>query len=227
MFPFVWHPPYYAQYLVDLGYNPTYPLWYFTVDFSSDKYRTAKLRSAENKSVTVRPVSKKHWNQDLETFGQLFNETFKEEWEFHPQTSEEFHDFFDPMKPILDTRQMLIGEVEGKPAGFCLGLPDWTPLFRSFRGKLGLLQIIKLMIRAGSYSRAGLIGIGVLPEYKGTGLARALAFALYQRHEDRGLRRSFYYPVNEENSRSKAFAESIGGTGRVMYHLYDKSLGSS
>ena len=224
MFPFVWHPPYYTEYLVTCAYQPTYPFWFYTIDFTSDKYRALRERAAGNDAVTVRPVSKRHWNQDLESLRQVFNETFKEEWEFHPYTSEEFHEFFDPLKPVLDTRQVLIGEVDGKPAGWCLGFPDWNPLFRSLKGKLGPLQIIKLMLQTGRYSRAGLLGIGVLPEYKGNGLAQALAVALYHRYEERGMKQAFYYPVNEANTRSRRFAESMGGTGRVMYHCYDKRL---
>lgn len=224
MFPFMWHPPYYADYLVNSGYKPTYPLWFYTIDLASDKYRTAKKRAAENKAVSVRPVSKKTWKQDLETLRQVLNESFKEEWEFHPCSSEEFHEFFDPIKPVLDARQMLIGEVDGKPAGWCLGFPDWNPLFRSFNGKLGPFQIIKLMLGAGRYGRAGLIGIGVLADYKGTGLAHVLATTLYRRYEERGLKEAFYYPVNEDNHRSRKFAESMGGTGRALYHCYDKRL---
>jgi len=147
MFPFGWQPPYYTEYLVAVGYKPAYPLWYYTVDFSSEKYQAAKRRAekhsaakhraekhrpkehsaSENKKVVVRPVNKKLWNQELETFRVMFNETFQDEWEFHPLTNGEFHEFFDPMKPVLDPRQMLIGEVDGEPAGFCLGMPDWSP----------------------------------------------------------------------------------------------------
>ena len=67
----------------------------------------------------------------------VFNETFEDEWEFHPLSSDEFHEFLDPMKPMLDPHHMLIGEVNGQTAGFCLGMPDWTPLFRSFKGRVG------------------------------------------------------------------------------------------
>lgn len=224
IFPFAWHPPYYADYFAKAGYNPTYPFWTYTIDFASDKYRIAKQRAAENKAVSVRSISKKHWRQDLETFRQLCNDTFKEEWEFHAFSREEFNEFFDQLKPVLDTRLMLIGEVNGKAVGWCLGITDLNPLFRSFNGKLGLVQIVKLMFRAGSYSRAGLICIGVLEEHKGNRLAHTLATTLYRRYEERGLKEAFYYPVNENNHRSRRFAESMGGTGRVLHHCYDKRL---
>lgn len=224
IFPFGWQPAYYTEYLVASEYEPTYPLWFYTVDFSSEKYRAAKRRAAENKKVLVRPVNRKLWNQELETFRVLFNETFQDEWEFHPMTSGEFHEFFDPMKPMLDPRQMLIGEIDGEPAGFCLGMPDWSPLFRSFKGKLGPVQIVRLMLGAQRYRRAGLLGIGALPAFRGTGLAQRLAIALYSRYEQLGLKEAFYYPVNEHNAPSRKFAESMGGTGRVLAHGYDKRL---
>ena len=224
MFPFGWQPPHYTEYLVTSGYKPTYPFWYYTVPFGSEGYRTAKRRALENRKVVVRPIDKKRWNQDLETLRALFNECFSDEWEFHPLTSGEFHEFFDAMKPVLDPRQMLIGEVDGEPAGFCVGMPDWNPLFRSFKGKLGLVQIVRLMLGARRYRRAGLLGIGALPAYRGTGVAHCLAIALYGRYEELGLKEAFYYPVNEVNVRSRKFAESMGGVGCVLAHCYDKRL---
>lgn len=224
MFPFNWHPPYYNTYLTESGYQPTYPLWYYTIDFTSDKYQAVKQRTLKNHNVVVRPINKKLWNQDLETYRQLFNAAFIDEWEFHPLTSDEFHEFFDPMKPVLEAEQMLIGEVEGNAAGFCLGQPDWSPLFRSFKGKMGPIQIFRLLFSANRYSRAGLLGIGVLPDYRGSGLAQSLAVKLYKRYENHGLKQAFYYPVNDDNTRSRKFAESMGGTGRIIYHCYDKQI---
>lgn len=224
IFPFLWQPPYYKAYLPQVGYNASYPLWYYTVDFASPAYQKTKRLASEVKGVAVRPIDKKRWDRELETFLGIFNETFQDEWEFQPMTLAEFHEFFDPLKPVLDPHQMLIGEVNGQTAGFCLGMPDWTPLFRSFKGKIGLPQVLRLMFTSGRYQRAGLLGIGTLPAARGTGLAHALAVALYRRYEDRGFKEAFYYPVNEENTRSRKFAESMGGTGRVLAHCYGKRI---
>jgi hypothetical protein len=224
VFPFAWHPPHYSDYLRDAGYQPTYPLWYYTIDLSSEAYRAMARRVDEGGTLTIRRIDKKRWDEDLEIVRRLLNETFKDEWEFHPVESDEFHEFLDPMKPILDPGQVLIGEIGGVPAGWCLGMPDWSPLFRSFKGKVGPLQIVTLLFRSGRYQRAGLLGIGVLTEGRGTGLAQALAVALYRRYEERGLREALYYPVNDANARSRKFAESMGGRGRVLYHCFDKVM---
>ena len=217
-------PPYYSKYLVDAGYEPTYPLWSYTIDFSSDKYQTAARRAAGNNTVLVRPINKKRWNEDLDICRQTMDESMKEEWEGHPYTSEEMHEFFGPLKSV-DSRQFLFSEVEGNPVGICFGLPNWGPLMRSFKGKLGAVQGIKFMFSKERYSSAGLLGIFILPEQHGKGIGRALAINLCRTYQERGLKEAAYHLVNGINTRSRKLAKSIGGTGRVLYHCFDKSLG--
>lgn len=84
MSPFGWHPPYYQKYLNNSGYQATYPLWFYTIDFSSENYRAVARGVIENKSVNIRPIDKKNWNTDLEVYRNVLNESFREEWEFHP-----------------------------------------------------------------------------------------------------------------------------------------------
>lgn len=225
MFPFGWTPSYYRQYIEDLNYKPTYPLWYYEIDFSSEKYLAAKKRYANYDAAVIRPVSKKNWDNDIQIVTDMLNETFVDEWEFTKATHAEMKEFMAPMRDALAPQQILIAEVDGKPAGFCLAMPDLTPLFRTFNGKIGLLAILKLITgAAGKFNRAGILGIGVTETHKGKGLAKAIAMKMYQYHESLGLKSSLYFPVNESNSFSRGFAESIGGKGRVMYQVYDKVL---
>ncbi len=225
MFPFPWTPPYYPGYIENLNYQPTYPLWYYEIDFSNKKYRAAKQRFANYDAAVIRPISKKNWTKDIETVTDLLNETFMHEWEFVNISHAEMKEFFGPMKDILAPQQILIAEVDGKPAGFCFAVPDLTPLFRSFNGKVGLIAIFKLLTRAANkFKRAGILGIGVTNEFKGKGLAKAIAMKLYGYNESLGLKSSLYFPVNESNMSSRGFAESIGGKGRLMYQVYDKVI---
>ena len=224
MFPFPWTPPYYPGYIESLSYEPTYPMWYYEVDFASEKYREAKQRYATYDGAVIRTISKKNWNKDLEVMTDLLNEIFVNEWEFTRMSYAEIIEFFGPMKAILDPRQILIAEAAGKPVGFCIAVPDLTPLFRSFNGKVGPLAILKLMTQAKKFQRAGILGIGVVDEFKGKGLSKAIAMKLYGFHEELGLKSSLYFPVNESNMDSRGFAESIGGKGRLLYQVYDKAL---
>ncbi|HVW98431.1 MAG TPA: GNAT family N-acetyltransferase [Mucilaginibacter sp.] len=225
MFPFPWSAPYYPAYIENLNYQPTYPMWYYDVDFNSGKYKAARQKYANYEAAVIRPISKKNWDKDIETVTDMLNETFVHEWEFTKMSHAEMKEFFAPMKPVLAPQQILIAEADGKAVGFCFAVPDLTPLFRSFKGSIGLVAIFKLITgAAGKFKRAGILGIGVTDAYKGKGLAKAMAMKIYAYHESLGLNSSFYFPVNESNATSRGFAESIGGKGRLTYQVYDKSL---
>jgi GNAT superfamily N-acetyltransferase len=224
MFPFHWTPPYYPHELERAGYEPSYPYWEFWVDFAKDRYKeTAKLALA-NPAATVRPLDVKRWDEELALVVRLFNEGFKDEWQFNPYTLEEFQELYGPSKRIIDPHQLLIAEVDGQPAGLCSGFPDWTPHFRRFGGKVGPRKVLRLLRTADKYDRAGLAAIAVLPAHKGKGVAQALAATLFRHYERRGLPGAFYYLVNDVNERSRRFAESFGGEGRVIYVVYEKRL---
>jgi ribosomal protein S18 acetylase RimI-like enzyme len=224
MFPLLWQPPYYPALFEAAGYEPAYPFWIYDVDFTSERYRTASRRAIDDARCTVRTFDKKRWDEEFETWRRVHNEAFRDEWEFHEITRDEYVEFVADLKPVFDERQLLFAEVDGEPVGICWGLPDWTPLFRSFKGRMGPLQIARLMLRAKRFDRAGLIVIGVLDSQRGKHIGQTLAATLYRYYEERGLTSAFYYPVNEDNLASRRLAESLGGRGRNLYTAYAKQL---
>lgn len=224
MFPYSWHPPLYADVLETGGYRPTYPWWSYRIDFSSDVYRQASARALGSAQCRIRPVNKKRWDADVEIAMNLYNETFRDEWEYHPFVIEEAREFFAPLKPIFDPRLLLLAEVDGEPAGFCFGLPDWSPHARALKGKSNAFAQLRFAVGARKYQDAGLYGIGVLQRYRGKHIGQTLASALYRRYEEVGLTSAEYHTVNEDNIASRTLAASLGGEGRILYHNFDKVL---
>jgi ribosomal protein S18 acetylase RimI-like enzyme len=224
LFPFRWHPPYHAAYLERAGYRPTYPWWSFRVDFASERYREVSRSAIADAQCTVRTFDKKRWQEEWELVCNLFNRTFQDEWEFYPLTVEEWCEFYDPVKPLFDSRQALFAEVDGEPVAVCIGAPDYNPLFRKARGKLGPWGQVRFALGARRTRGAGLWLIGVLPEQRGKHIGQTLAATLYRRYEELGLNQAEYHIVNEQNLGSRSLAESLGGEGRVLYHNYDRRL---
>jgi ribosomal protein S18 acetylase RimI-like enzyme len=172
----------------------------------------------------VRTFDKKRWQEEWELVCNLFNRTFQDEWEFYPLTVEEWCEFYDPVKPLFDSRQALFAEVDGEPVAVCIGAPDYNPLFRKARGKLGPWGQVRFALGARRTRGAGLWLIGVLPEQRGKHIGQTLAATLYRRYEELGLNQAEYHIVNEQNLGSRSLAESLGGEGRVLYHNYDRRL---
>ena len=224
MFPLNWTPSAYSDYLEAAGYKRRYPLWIFDVDFDSERYRETSRAAIQNAKCEIRTFDKKRWDEEIELLRRVFNTTFAEEWEFYPLTESEWGSFFKQMKPIMDQEQYLFAEVDSQIAGFCFGMPDLNPLVRSFRGRMGPIQIVRMLLGARRIERAGLLAIGVLDEHRGKQIGQTLAAHLYRYYEQRGLRSSYYYPVNDVNLGSRRLAESFGASGRILYHAYDKPL---
>lgn len=221
---FGWNPPYYAGYLIQEGYRLSYPLWVYEFDFTSAKYRIAKQYLASSHDFQVRPINKKQWETDLEIFRQVINETFTQEWEWYPVTSEEFLEFFAAMKPLVDPHQMVIAEVQGSVAGVCIGFPNWNPFIRGLNGKLGIIQQIQFLLFGRHYESAGILFIAVRPDYRGRRIGPMLELTVLHRYEELGLKKAFIYTINDNNLASRKIAEAIGGIPRLLYHAYDKIL---
>jgi GNAT superfamily N-acetyltransferase len=229
--PFGWQPSYYSEYISASGYSPTYPIMCYSVSFLTDQWKAIAQRVPENNELfRVRPISKKHWDSEVETFREIFNKVFVDEWEVHPYTSEEFREFFGEFKLLVGgSFQIFIAEVDEKPVGIAMVLPDLNPLIRPLRGKLGPSQIIRLLLNLRRYTqhpkRVGMYIIGALPEYQRKGLAHVITITAGRFYERRyGLTGGSGTLVNKSNVRSCRFIESLGGTGRVLYHCYDKRL---
>jgi len=219
-----WNPPYYIDYFIQAGYEPSYPLWIYTIDLASEKFQAAEKRALTNQSVRVRPIDKRQWHSDLEIFREMINDTFSNEWEWYPLTQEEFCKYFDQIKIMVDPHQMLIAEVQGTPVGIWIAFPNWNPLTRGMQGRLGLWQQMQFFWRGRHYDAAGCAFAAVMPEYRGMGISSLLGVHLCHHYQELGVKKIFYYFVNENNHRSRRAAESIGGVGRVVYHTYDKVI---
>jgi ribosomal protein S18 acetylase RimI-like enzyme len=224
MFPFAWNPPYYEDYLTGAGYARAYPLWYYEIDFASERYRGASRHALADPQADVRPIDKRRWREEIELGRQLINEGFADEWEFHQFTPEEYREFWGPQKTVANPRLSLVAEVGGEPAGFTFAVPDLTPAFRAARGRLGPLKALRILRTARRPGRVGLLAIAVRPKFRGRRIGALLAAHLWRNIEQMGFSGSAYYVVNDHNAASRGLAESFGGEGRVLYHCFDKNL---
>jgi ribosomal protein S18 acetylase RimI-like enzyme len=224
MYPIRWHPPEYAPLIEGSGYEPVRQFWTYLVRFNNAQYRSVSEQAIGNAQCRIRTLDRRHWKTEVRLIRDLFNETFAEEWEMNQYTEDEFSETWGQMKWLLDPEAFLVAEVDGEPAGFCLGLPDITPLIRSFQGRLGPIQILRLLKGAGKAQRHGLFVVGVRERFRGRHIAQTLTCSLYRHYEDQGLDSAAYYYVDDKNLASRRVAESLGAEGGIKLTCYTKHL---
>jgi ribosomal protein S18 acetylase RimI-like enzyme len=223
-FPLRWHPRQYADLIEAVGYEQVRSFWTYLVQFDNDQYRSAALRALDEPGCRIRPLDRGRWKDEIRLVGDLFNETFIDEWEMNQYGEDEFAETWGSMKWFVDPATALIAEVAGEPAGFCLGLPDMSPLLRSFEGRMGPLEMVAMLRGAKKIRRHGLFVVGVREQFRGRHIAQTLTCTLYQHYEKLGMNSAAYYYVDDANIASRRVAESLGATGKIRMHCFQKRL---
>lgn len=224
MYPFQWSPPWFPEQLDAAGYRPTYPWLWYTTDLRAPTFAARVRRTLNDAPCEIRRLERKRWREELESFMTLCNAAFAREWEYHPSTIDEFDEVYTPFRNIFDRAQFLFARDGGRAVGVCVGVADFNETLRRLGGRTGPVSALRFTLGVRRPREAGLVMIAVLPEYHGRGVGRALVARLYRRYVQLRLRRAHYYLVSERNAASRALAESFGGTGRVLYHTFDKPL---
>jgi hypothetical protein len=221
MFPLPWNPRYYMRYLDAAGYMGVYPWWIYEIDFGKAAYKRWKERALQSEGCEVRPAQGR-WSTQVEKLRHLFNKGFDREWEMQDFTRGEFDEAYGWLGPVIDRKMLQFVHVEGRrdPVGFAFGFPDWTPLFRDWAGKDPDMAALKKF----RFTRAGVLAGAFLPEYRLKDYGAKAGATLFDHFEKLGLPGALYYPVNHVNMASRGLAETMGGTGRMLYHCYDKQL---
>ncbi|MBY4206585.1 hypothetical protein HQO44_08945 [Rhodococcus fascians] len=74
--------------------------------------------------VTFRSMKYRTVRRDARIVRDLYNKTFVNFWGFSPLSFVELFELLRMMLPVLDRRLTLLAELDGKPVGFLMGIPD-------------------------------------------------------------------------------------------------------
>jgi len=181
--------PYYLQLCENYGFLKAKDL--FAYKLENHNYRSEKLIRYHNliqqrSKATIRNVvfkNKTQFAQDIATIKELYNFAWEKNWGFVKMTEKEFDFLAASLVQVGEAELTLIIEIEGKPVGFALVLPDVNQvLIHNKRGTM-LGAGWCLLTKRRKINTCRIIVLGVLPEYRKLGLE----VLLYQRIGDAAL----------------------------------------
>ena len=94
------------------------------------------MKKREKGRAVVRPIRMDRFDDDLAIVKDLYNRSWEKNWGFVPMTSEEIDAMAKKLKPILYPPWVLFVELDGKPVGFHLALPDYNLVLKELGGSL-------------------------------------------------------------------------------------------
>jgi hypothetical protein len=176
-----WHPPYLAGHIAAAGFAPAKDLLTYTVrlkDYRRSDDLMARVQERLPGTLTLRPFRMKEVKQELEIVRGLYNEAWQNNWGFVPFTEAELAAFATSFKPFMIADCGVIAELDGKPIGFAVVLPNLMEVTKGFDGRLLPFNWIKFALKAfriNAYTSVRLLLFGIVPQLHRIGAPLALA----------------------------------------------------
>ena len=221
-----YNPPYYADHLESAGFAKEKDLLAFYLQDEVAPERVLRLaqRLAERSSVKVRFFEKKRFRQEVELVRDLYNRAWEKNWGFVPMTDAEIDHMAASLKPAIDPRLILFAEIEGKPIGFALALPDLNQAIAKANGRLFPFGMIRILLESRRVHRVRVLTLGVLPEYRRLGADLLLYAMLYSDGVRRGYHAGEFSWILEDNELMKKPLQALGATVYKTYRVYDRPI---
>jgi hypothetical protein len=97
--------------------------------------------------VRLRSVNPAKMHSELEAIMDIYNDAWKGKWAMVPALPDEVEKVAKDLKLIIDPDLAFIAEVNGRPAGMCIMLPNVNEVIRDLDGKLLPFGLFKLLWR--------------------------------------------------------------------------------
>lgn len=201
--------------------------WRFDVGAIPKRAERAWQGIKDMPEVRLRSVDPKRMHQELAIIMEIFNEAWKDNWGWVPATETEVKKTGEELRLILDRDLAFIAEIDGRPVGICIALPNLNEVARDFDGKLGPVQLAKLLwrLKVKRPKSARLMMLGLSSELRGKkkygGLSHALYVEIARRGEKAGYRWGELSWTLEDNAPVNLGIRSMGAKIYKKYRVYE------
>lgn len=220
------NPRYYVDLVERAGFTKAMDLHQFqsVTDALPERLIRAAQLIAKRKGITLRPLDKKRFFEEVDRIKPIYNAAWEKNWGFVPMTDDEIDHLAKQLKPVLVPELVVFAEREGETIGFAAALPDLNvALKRNPSGRL-FPGILKILWASRKISRLRILLLGLLPEYRNTG-ADAL---MYHWIWDKGTARGFNWGeagwILEDNAPMANALERLGFEMYKTLRMYDRDL---
>ena len=217
--------PWYAHLVEDAGFGKIEDMFAFygktsMLDGIDPKLATMIQGVKERFGVTLRPLDKSRFAEEVRMFLHIYNESLGGTWGFVPLTPGEVDHMAASLKYLIEPELAIVAEVGGKPVGAVFCLLDYNPRIKAIDGRLFPFGFLKLLWNKKAIKRLRAISTNVVPEYQAWGIGLVLMSGLYERFINWGLEEVEFSWVLESNYLSRRTLERGGAIVTKKYRMY-------
>jgi GNAT superfamily N-acetyltransferase len=227
------NPPYYARLVERCGFTPYREMVARLYQFQNgtpleaqlpEKLRRAAELALRRDDLTIRPLDTRRWESEMTLAWEIYTTALRPLPENVPISLEDFLFLAASLRQVIDPRMALVAEVRGRAVGFALAIPDINEALQKVNGRLGPLEILKLLWHSRRLSRASFKILMMLPDFQGRGIDAALSVMLTRAIWQGKYREVDLSMTGSENEKSNRYQENLGFRVYRRYRIYDKEL---
>jgi hypothetical protein len=218
-----YNPEYYLRLSERYGFKKAKDLYAFLKFVNANipaRIEKVMQRAKKSSPFKLRSIDPKNFKKDVEIIKNIYNGAWEKNWGFVPMTDEEMSLTAESMKPFYDPELIIIAELDGKPAGVVLTVPNVNEVLKKLNGKMNLWGIIKFLRHKGKIKGCRSLVGGCLPEFRKTGLIAEIFYESARRARGRYEWCELSWCL-EDNDLINKFGEEIGGELYKKYRLYE------
>jgi GNAT superfamily N-acetyltransferase len=222
-----YNPPYYPALLESCGLRKAKDLYAYTIDDTAvmpEKVLRITELVRKKTNITFRSINFARLKHEIEVLKSVYNSAWAPNWGFYPMTEEEFDYMAKELKRFAVPDLILIAEVDGKPAGFSLALPDIYQALKRCNGRLFPFGIFKFLRDRKKIDRARVMVLGIAEGFRRRGIDALFYLETFQRGKKLGYKRGELSWVLEDNVAMNSPIEAIGARLYKKYRIYEEKI---
>ncbi len=222
--------PYYGTLLEAFGLKKYTDLvsYELTSDMLTDQMRDVATKLEQRlagRGITLRTIRMKDFDRELERFLEIYNASWDKNLGFVPMTPAEVAHMGKDLKSIVDPDFVLFAEKDGQGIGMSLSLPNFNEvLIKVKRGRLFPTGIFKILMNKNKIKTIRIVALGIMPEYRRTGLDMCMYVRTYLTGLKKGIHRGEASWILEDNHNMNKALVQIGGRLYRKHRIYQMQI---
>lgn len=177
--------------------------------------------------LTIRSLDMSRFNEEVETVKRIYNAAWERNWGFIPMTDAEIDNLAKAFRPVvIPTLVPFVETADGRTIAFGLALPDLNQALAGNRsgGMFPAALTMLWKLRRRKITRARILLLGILPEWRGKGIDAALYHWIWTRAAERNIGWGEAGWLLEDNHAIIQGLAKAGFTPYKTYRVLDRPL---
>jgi len=222
------NPPYYPQFLNRFGLVKAVDWYAYLAEVLPEPPKmvtiSAKYAAEHYPQVKVRAMNMENYDQEVQKIREVFNTAWNKNWGHVPFSDEEMNSLAKRLKPLAVPELAYFAEIDGKPIGVLIGIPNFNEVLKHLNGRLFPFGWIKALYYARKIKTARLIIMGVLEEYRKMGVEALMYVAAHKAGYRLGYKWVEASMILEQNNPTRKAAEAFDSKPYKIYRIYEMRI---